>query len=131
MWTDQVIILNEVAADGASAAILMLGMRHIELQVAMTGFTGTVKFAGSNADAAPNFGAAATKTNPWDYIKCVNQIDGSAVNGGTGLVGSATTSVTQLEANVNAFKWIAAIVSGFSGGTLSVKGKGVNDSASV
>lgn len=131
MYTDQEIILNEASTNVASYACNVLGMRHVELEIAMTNFTGTVKFVGSNADVAPNFGAAASRTNPWDYIKSIDQIDGSAVNGGTGLVGTATTQVKQLETNTNAFKWVGAILSGVSGGTITVKVKKVNDSSNA
>lgn len=120
-------MLNAVAANGASASANMASFRNVELQVAMTGFTGTVKFAGSNADVAPDFSSAASAANPWDFIKCVNQIDGSSVNGGTGVSGTATTSVTNLETNTNGFKWVAAIVSSYSAGSVTVKGKGISN----
>lgn len=126
-YTDQTIILNAVAANGASAAISMAAFRHIELQLATTGFTGTVKFAGSNADTAPDFGAAASATNPWSFVQAIDQIDGSTVAGGTGEAYTTDTSVKNLELNVNGMKWIAAIVSGWSVGSLTVKGKGYND----
>lgn len=126
-YTDQVFLLNAVAVDGASAAQNFASFRNVELQFAMVGFTGTVKVVGSNADTAPNFGAAATAANPWDYIRCINQIDGTSVAGGTGISGSASTSITQLEANTNAFKWIGVIVSGSSAGSLTVKAKGFSN----
>lgn len=126
-YTDRIIHLNEVVANGAGTAANMQSFRNVEIEVVMTGFTGTVKFAGSNADSAPAFGSAASLSNPWDFIKTVNQIDGTSVAGGTGLVGSATTSVTQLEANTNGFKWVAAIVSGYSAGSLTVRLKGYSN----
>ena len=124
-YTDQFIILNEVAADGASTPETVIDFTHLEAQVAMTGFTGTIKFVMSNADTAPAFGSAASKTNPWSYVKAIDLIDGSAVNGGMGITGVATSSVTNLEINTNAVKWFGAIISGFGAGTLSLKLKGV------
>lgn len=117
------------AANGASAQgqCNMEEFQHVEFEAAMTGFTGTVKFAASNADTCPDFGAAATAANPWDYVKCINQIDGSSVAGGTGLSGTATTSVTNLEANTNGFKWFGAIISSYSAGSLDLRAKGYND----
>lgn len=125
--TDRIIHLSEVGVNGAGVAMMMQSFRNVEFEAVMTGFTGTVKFAGSNADVAPNFGAAASLSNPWDFIRCINQIDGSSVAGGTGISGTATTSVTQLEANTNGFKWVAAIVSGYSAGTLTVRAKGYSN----
>lgn len=122
-------MLNEVAANGATAAGVanFEDFRNVELEVVMTGFTGTIKFVGSNADTCPAFGTAASLSNPWDYVKTVNQIDGSAVAGGTGLTGAATTSVTNLEANTNGFKWVGAVISGYSAGTLTLRGKGYSN----
>ena len=126
-YTDQVILLSAVAANGASASVNMVSFRNVEFEVDQVGFTGTVKFVGSNADVAPNFANAASATNPWDYIKTINHIDGSSVAGGTGVSGTATTSTTNLEANTNAFKWVGAIVSSYSGGSVTVKAKGVSN----
>ena len=126
-YTDQVILLNAVAANGASVPANFTSFRNVELQIAMAGFTGTLKVVGSNADAAPDFGSSASVSNPWDYIKCINQIDGSSVAGGTGVSGTATTSVQNLEANTNGFKWIGVIVSSFSAGAITVKAKGFSN----
>lgn len=122
-------MLNEVSANGntAKGVANFSDFRDVELTVVMTGFTGTIKFVGSNADLPPDFSAAASLANPYDYIRTINQIDGTSVAGGTGLSGTATTSVTQLEANTNAFKWIGAIVTGYSAGTLSLFGKGYDN----
>lgn len=126
-YTDRIIVLNAVAANGASPSINMASFRNVEIEIDMVGFTGTVKVVGSNADVAPDFSAAATAANPWDFIKCVNQIDGSAVNGGTGVSGTATTSTTQLEANTNGFKWIGLIVSSYSAGSVTGRMKGFSN----
>lgn len=133
-YTNRIIIINETAQNSTNAAgaapvtpINFESFRNVELEVVMTGFTGTVKFAGSNSDKHVDFGAAASLANPWDFVKSINQIDGTSVAGGTGLSGSATTSVTNLETNTNGFKWIGAIVSGYSAGTLTVRGKGYSN----
>lgn len=126
-YTNQKTLLAEAAVNGKGIQLYGESFRNIELEIVMTGFTGTIKIAGSNADTCPDFGAAASLTNPWDFIKCVNQIDGSSVNGGTGITGAASTSVTQLECNTNGFKWICPIVSGYTGGTVTVKGKGYSN----
>lgn len=120
-------MLSAVAQNGASPAVNVVAFRHIEFQLATAGFSGTIKFAGSNADAAPDFGAAATAANPWDFIQTVQQIDGSTIAGGTGIAYTTDTTIKNLEANVNGFKWVAAIISSFSAGAITVKEKGYND----
>lgn len=125
-YTDRMVLLNEVAANSSTAAGVanFVEFRNVELEVVMTGFTGTIKIQGSNADACPTFSSAASLSNPWDYVKCINLIDGSAVNGGTGLTGAATTSVTQMEVNTNGMRWVGATISGYSAGTITLRAKG-------
>lgn len=125
-YTDRVILFSAAAANGAASTI-MQDFRNIEVEIAMAGFTGTVKLAGSNADVAPDFTASASAANPWDFIRSINQLDGTSVAGGTGISGTATTSVTNLEANTNGFKWVAAIISSYSAGAVSVRAKGYSN----
>lgn len=126
-YTDQTILLSAAAGNGASAAANFASFRNVELQISMAAYTGTIKIVGSNADAPPDFSSAATGANPWDYVKCINQIDGSAVNGGTGLTGAATTSVTNLAVNSDGMKWIGVITSGAGGGSVTAKVKGYSN----
>lgn len=126
-YSDQQIVLNEVVANGAGTAFDAMDYRNIEIDVIQTGFTGTVKIMASNADVKPDFTAAASLTNPWALVKCINLADGSAVNGATGISGTATTSITMLEANTNGIRWICPIVSGYAAGTLTVKVRGVGN----
>lgn len=125
-YTDQAILLNAAAANGASTPQNFASFRDVELQVAQTAFTGTIQFVGSNADAAPDFSSAASASNPWSYIQVVDQIDSSSIAGGTGIVSVTVTSVRNLEANSNAFKWIGVVISGYGAGSVTVKGKGVS-----
>lgn len=125
-YTDQAILLNAAAANGASTPQNFASFRDIELQLAQVGFSGTIKFVGSNADAAPDFSSAASASNPWDYVQVVDQQDGSSVAGGTGVTSVTVTSVRNLEANANAFKWFGAIISGYTAGSITLKAKGVS-----
>lgn len=124
-YTDQVILLSAAAANGVCIANFV-SFRDIELQLAQVAFSGTIKFVGSNADAAPDFSAAASASNPWDYIAVIDQIDGSSIAGGTGIVSVTVTSVRNLESNSNAFKWFGAIISNYSAGSVTLKAKGVS-----
>lgn len=125
MYTDQVILFNAAAANGVCITN-MVSFRDIEFQLSQTGFSGTVKFVGSNADAAPDFSAAASAANPWDYVQTVDQIDGSSIAGGTGITSVTVTSVRNLETNSNAFKWIGAVISNYTAGSVTLKAKGVS-----
>lgn len=125
-YTDQIILLNAVAASGVSTPANFASFRDIELQLAQVGFSGTIKFVGSNADAPPDFSSAASAANPWDYVQVVDQIDGSSIAGGTGITSVTITSVRNLEANSNAFKWFGAILSSVTAGSVTLKAKGVS-----
>lgn len=128
-YTDRILMFTEAAANGATPQGRgdMQSFRNVEHELVMTGFTGTIKFVASNADIAPDFGSAASLTNPWSFVKCIEQIDGSSVNGGTGVTGAAETSVRQFEMNTNGFKWVGAIISGYSAGTLTLRTKGYSN----
>lgn len=126
-YTDQAIILSAAAANVASVPANFVSFRNVELQIATTAFSGTIKIVGSNADTAPDFSAAASAANPWSFLQSIDQIDGSSIAGGTGITYTTDTSVKNLETNTNAFKWIGVVVSNFAAGTITVKGKGVSD----
>lgn len=125
--TRQFIILNAAAATGKGTAQLVADFRHVTLQVAMANFTGTVKFAISDADTMPDFDSAASASNPWSYVQVKDLIDNSSVNGGTGVAGVAATSVANYEVNTNSHRWVCAIVTAFTDGTVTVKGSGATD----
>lgn len=126
-YTDRIILFNAVAANANTVAVNMASFRHIEFELIQAGFTGTIKFVGSNADAAPDFSSAASGTNPWDYIQLINQIDGSSIAGGTGVASTTISSVTNYEANTNGFKWVGAIISGYSAGSATLYAKGYDN----
>lgn len=126
-YTDQQILLNAVAASGISSTFNGASFRNLEIQIAQVAFSGTIKFVGSNADAAPDFSAAASASNPWDYIQTVDQIDGSSIAGGTGITSVTVTSVRNVEANTNAFKWFAIVLSSVTAGSVTIKVKGVSE----
>lgn len=117
------ILLAAAVANGSSAPMNTAHVRHIAIEISMAAFTGTVKVVGSQSDVEnpPDFGAAASAANPWTYVKCIDLIDGSAVNGGTGKVGAATTAVYNLEVNTNIMKFIGVEVSGAAGGSVTVR----------
>lgn len=125
-YTDQGILLNAVAASGVSIAQNFASFRDVELQLATAGFSGVVKVVGSNADTAPDFSASASASNPWSYIQTIDQIDGSSIAGGTGISYTTDTSVKNIEANTNAFKWVGIILSSVTAGAITVKAKGVS-----
>lgn len=120
-------LLSAKAADGIDKVIDVRDFQHVIISIATAGTaTLTVKIGGSvgdgtTADAPPDFTAAVTATNMWDYLGLINLQSGAAVTGDTGLAAAGADVFEQYEINVNGIKWVCPIVSGRSAGTVTVK----------
>jgi len=87
----------------------------------------TVKFQGSVAEDAPDFSAAQSPTNQWDYIEVVDLEDGAAIDGDTGIAVATADDNRTVEANINGLMWINAIISGWTEGEVTVKARLFDD----
>ena len=125
MDTQQDILFNAVAVDGASVAKSVKDYATLLIQLNFAGFTGTIKFVGSYQDSMPNFGSASSASNAWEYIKTIDVQDGAGINGAIGIPLTAITSTRMLEANTSRICWFGAIVSGRSAGTVTAKLTGI------
>lgn len=81
---------------------------------------GTVKFAGSIAETAPDFAAAQSVSNPFDYIQAKDLEDGSSIDGDTGLAPAGTDDHRMLELNINALRYLTAVVTARAAGSFTV-----------
>jgi hypothetical protein len=81
----------------------------------------TVKFQGSMSRTMPDFTAAQTQANQWDYIEVVDMQDGSAIDGDTGVTLVATTDHRMFQANVDGLVWVNVRVTAISGGAVTSK----------
>ena len=104
--------------------------RHAILSIDSDGGTDaemTVKFQGSIGKSvaapsdSPDFSAAQSPTNSWDYIEVIDLEDGGAINGDTGIIFAAADDNRQIEMNVNGLEWINCIISGWVAGEVTVK----------
>ena len=111
-WTDS-ITSNVMFADGRHTAITLTASGTVAM---------TVKLVGSNQETAPNFAAAASSTNEYDFIQSIDLQNGDAADGDIGLSGAAlaAAATTQYAANVDLMRWIAVKVT-HTTGTLNVK----------
>lgn len=115
-------VLDAETTATAGTASRVKDYRHIMVEVVAVAYTGTLKFAGSfKQTGVPDFGAAKSLTNPFDYVQIKDLEDNSAIDGDTGIAFSASTDVRQFEVNVNALTWISAITSSVSAGAITVK----------
>lgn len=119
-------VLSAAAAVGAGNTLNVEDFRNIVFSVATDGggtAALTVKFAGSIQDDAPDFAAAQSKTNMFDYIEVIDLQSGSAIDGDTGFAVATADDYRLLEANVNGLKWVCAIVTARSAGSVNVTAK--------
>ena len=115
----EILSAETTATEGLNAQVK--DFRHIMIEISMVAYAGTIKFAGSFKETSPDFSSAQSPTNPFDYVQVKDLEDNSAIDGDTGITGSATTDVRLLEANVNALTWINAITSSVTGGNITVR----------
>jgi len=93
--------------------------RHAVFSLAGAAITSgfTIKFQGSNQDTRPNFGAAQSPTNRWDYVQVKDYEDNAAIDGDTGITMTAN-DVRQFECNTNGLKWVCATITSRTDGTI-------------
>ena len=105
---------------GAQEPCFTEGFNHIELELfsdnALNDYV--VKVVGSQQEDKPNFNAAQSESNRFEYIQTINLEDGSAVDGNDGFtVAGALKKV--LEINTNTLRWVGLIVSSYTAGDLT------------
>lgn len=81
----------------------------------------TIKFQGSFAETAPNFAAAQSNTNRWDYIQVKDYQNNASIDGDTGVTFSGTDDVRMFEFNTNGLRWICATITARSAGAISLR----------
>lgn len=119
--TKSVTALNAVTATGASAAIENNQFRHPNVVISTADTTtATIKIQGSLQETAPDFTAAASPTNKWDYVATYNLNNPtSVITGDTGIAYTGTDAVEQLIVNVDGLKWVGVEVTAYTAGTIT------------
>lgn len=83
--------------------------------------SGTVKFQTSDSETLPDFAAAQSLTNRWDYTEVIDNEDGAAIDGDTGVVLTGTDDHRSFSLNVDGAKWFNARVTARAAGDFTVK----------
>ena len=83
----------------------------------------TVKFqgaiVGSDGAAAPDFSAAQSSTNQWDYVQAIDLQSGAQVDGDTGFVVTGTDDHKIYEFNTNHLDYISLRITARSAGDIT------------
>lgn len=112
----------------ASAAPMDLtDFTHIDVLISTdSNFSGTIKFAASIDDDAPDFAKSKAAGNQYSYLDAIplnsgNAILGTEIVGDTGIVLTGTDIASEMvELNINGIKWFAPVITSWSAGKVSI-----------
>lgn len=94
--------------------------RHGEIGFYTSGSANfTVKIQGSDQEDV-DFNAAQSSTNRWDYMQIKDLEDNASIDGDTGIVLSGTDDNRSFEINLNAKKYISAVVTTWTAGKMNM-----------
>jgi len=117
-------ILDGATAAGIGTSLLIEDFDNIMLTLdTASSANGTVKFQISMQEERPNFAAAQSATNQWDYVEVVDLEDGSVIDGDTGIALSGTDDHRHFECNISGARWLNARITAYTAGTWVVQGK--------
>lgn len=121
-------IMSAKSDTGIGNNILVQDFRHCVISVnTASNANGTLKFQGAIAEAAPDFAAAQSASNSWDYVEVKDLQDGSAIDGDTGLAPAGTDDNRMFEVNINGLRWLNSRITAISAGNFTVKVRLFND----
>jgi len=122
-------ILTAAAATGAGNPMLVADSENIQLQVSSDNNADLIiKFQGSMSKDPPDFGAAATTINHWDYLSSYDYAGtGTITAGATGITFSGTDFCKNILVNVDGMVWLNCVVTTYNAGDVTVKGVTFNN----
>ena len=117
-----VTILDAQAANGFGTSMDVKDFKDLLLQVSGENSADLrVRVQASLSDEAPDFTAAASSTNHWDYISVFDIQDGILTTGDTGIVFSGTDDFRNVIINTDAATFINCQVDNYVAGDVTVK----------
>lgn len=125
----QVVHYNILSAKGATGIGNTIPVRDFRNCIVKIGTASsanlTVKAQGAVASpatdyTAPDFAAAQTVANHWDYIQMIDLQNGAPVNGDDGFVVTGTDDFRQFEININSLDFINFVVTARSAGSVTI-----------
>jgi hypothetical protein len=114
--------MNAKTDVGAGLTIFCDDFTHAIVSVHTAGSANfTLKFAGSIAEVAPDFAAAQSVSNAYDFVQAKDLEDASSIDGDTGVTAAGTDDHRLLEINTNGLRYLTARLTAISAGNVTVK----------
>ena len=121
-------LLNAVAANGVSTAKDISDYKHVMVEVAGNAAADLLlRFQISISETAPNFGAAQSMTNRWDYVHVWDYQNAVGITGDTGLPFAAAADNRNFLINIDGIKWFSVEVSAYVAGAVTVVCRAFNN----
>lgn len=119
---EEKVILDAVVAIWTGNDYYIADYQHVMFTLSSASSANfTIKFQWSFSDVAPDFSAAQSNTNRWDYIQVKDYQNNSSIDGDTWVAFTGTDDVRQFEMNTNWLKWICATVTARSAWSVSLR----------
>lgn len=118
---EEMALFSAVAATGTAPAQLVENFRHVMLTLASASSANfTIKFQISNSRVMPDFSAARSVTNRWEYVQVKDLQSAAGIDGDTGVAFAGTDDVRMFEVNTNGHRWICATITDYAAGAISL-----------
>ena len=115
-------------ADGSGTRFRVGHARHVVVTISSDNLANlTVKCQGSAKWTAPDFSAARSFSNEWEYIGMFDYQDAEIISGDTGIVFGGADDVRILMPNFDGMEWLNFEISGYVAGNLYVSGRLYNN----
>ena len=127
-YTEEVTILDAKAATGIGTSFLVKDFRHVVVSINTAGNANlTVKAVGAISNTEPDFSAAQSVSNRYDFVQMRDYEDNTGIDGDTGFAAAGTDDHRLFEINTNGLVWLNFKVTARSAGSVTVKAVGFND----
>lgn len=121
---DRYPIFTAKAANGVGSPMIVADSNNISVKLVTSGNANmTIKFQGSLQATAPDFSAAASTTNQWDFINFADYLDaGTLTAGGTGIITGGVDVFKNILLNTDGLVWINVQISNWVAGAATAEG---------
>ena len=101
--------------------ILTDGFEHSKAALNFSGTsTMTIKFQGSDSLEAPDFNAAQSPTNKWEYLDIIDSEDAASIDGDAGIAPAGTDDNRNFTVNNDSVRWVTAVITAWTQGLVEV-----------